>query len=125
MRCSHCGKCCEETEMELCDADISRLKGRDYDEGDFCSTSKDGIRRLRNVDGHCFFYDGQKKRCREYAHRPLGCAIYPVIISDDEIAIDSLCPEAGSLTKKEVESKGRRLLRLLDMMDGGLSDVHS
>lgn len=105
--------------MELCDADISRLKGMDYDEGDFCSTGKDGIRRLRNIDGYCYFYDAQKKRCREYAHRPLGCSIYPVIISDDEVEVDPLCPEAGSLTDKEIESKGRRLRRLLETIDGG------
>jgi Fe-S-cluster containining protein len=117
MRCSHCGKCCQETEMELCGADISRLRDRDYDEGDFCFTGKDGVRRLRNIDGCCFFYDSKKNRCREYANRPQGCAIYPVILSDGEIAVDELCPEMDSLTEKEIESKGRRLRLLLETID--------
>ena len=104
--------------MELCEADISRLKDRDYDEADFCFTGKDGIIRLRNIDGYCFFYDIKNCRCREYAHRPLGCAIYPVILSDGKVALDDICPEFGSLTKEEIADNGRRLRQLLDTIDG-------
>jgi len=79
---------------------------------------QDRIPRLRNVDGHCFFFDRDQERCREYAARPLGCNIYPVnLTDDDDIVIDDLCPEGRTLTKEEVREKGERLRRLLDTID--------
>lgn len=118
MRCSHCEKCCRDTEMELCRADIARLVRRGYQRDDFSHVGADGIPRLRNAGAYCFFYDRDRKRCKEYAHRPLGCAIYPIILSTGgEIIIDSLCPEADTVTQNEIESKGQRLRRLLDTID--------
>jgi len=118
MRCSHCEKCCEDTEMELCNADIARLERRGYRRNDFSYRGADGIPRLRNVRAHCFFYDHERRRCREYASRPLGCVIYPVNLTPEgEIVIDSLCPEANTLTQGEVKSKGRRLSLLLDTIN--------
>jgi len=104
--------------MELCKADIARLVRRGYREDDFLSIGEDGIPRLKNAKGHCYFFDRERKRCREYASRPLGCSIYPVNLTDDgEIVIDELCPEGGTLTPDEVQEKGRRLHRLLDTID--------
>lgn len=118
MRCSHCEKCCRDTEMELCNADIGRLERRGYQKDDFSYLSTDGIPRLRNVGVYCFFYDHDRKRCKEYAYRPLGCAIYPVSLSaGGEIVIDRLCPEADTVTRNEIESKGQRLRRLVDTID--------
>ena len=104
--------------MELCRADIARLERRGYERDDFSRAGADGIPRLRNSGGYCFFYDRDRKRCKEYASRPRGCAIYPVILSPKgEIVIDRLCPEADTLTLDEIGSKGRRLQRLLDRID--------
>jgi Fe-S-cluster containining protein len=115
MRCSHCEKCCEDTEMELCNADIQRLERRGYAKGDFSCRGADGISRLRNVENYCFFYDRDRRRCREYASRPLGCVIYPVNLTlEGKVVVDSLCPEAGTLSQDEIESEGRRLRLLLD-----------
>jgi Fe-S-cluster containining protein len=115
MRCSHCEKCCQATEMELCEADIARMERGGYRREDFSSRGADGIPRLRNVGEHCFFYDHERKRCKEYARRPLGCVIYPVNISvDGEIVIDELCPEGNTMSFDEVGSKGRRLRELLN-----------
>jgi len=101
--------------MELCKADIARLERRGYRKDEFSRPGSDGVPRLRNVGGYCFFYDHAQKRCREYASRPLGCVIYPVNMTEDgEIVIDSLCPEADTLTPTEIASKGRRLRRLVD-----------
>ncbi len=117
MRCTHCEKCCEKTEMELCRADIARLERLGYRKEDFSRPGTDGIPRLRNVGSYCFFYDHDRKRCKEYAHRPLGCVIYPVNLTENgEVVIDELCPEGDTLTPKEIESKGRRLRRLIDTM---------
>ena len=101
--------------MELCKADIKRLERRGYERDDFSCRGTDGIPRLRNVGAYCFFYDHDRKRCTEYASRPLGCVIYPVNLTPEgEVVIDSLCPEADTLTQDEIESKGRRILQLLD-----------
>lgn len=118
MRCSHCEKCCEDTQMELCRADIERLERRGHERSDFSCRGSDGIHRLRNVGAYCFFYDHNRKRCKEYASRPLGCVIYPVNLTPEGlVVIDSLCPEGDTLTRREIESKGRRLRRLLDTID--------
>jgi len=119
VRCSHCQKCCQATEMELSSADIKRLERRGYDRADFSTADSDGIHRLRNVSGWCFFYDSQARRCREYRSRPLGCVIYPVILSmDGEAMIDDLCPVGNTLTREEFAEKERTLHRLIETIDG-------
>ncbi len=104
--------------MELCNADLARLERRGYRKDDFSCPSANGRRRLRNVGTYCYFYDHDRKRCREYASRPLGCVLYPVNLTPEgEVVIDSLCPEAHTLTQDEIKSKGRRLRLLLDTID--------
>lgn len=118
MRCTHCTKCCQDTRMELCEADISRLVRRGHADGSFYETGKDGIPRLINEQGFCVLFDREKRRCKEYASRPLGCTIYPVNLTEDgETVIDDLCPEGDSLSDQEIAEKGRRLKRLLDTID--------
>lgn len=115
MDCGRCGECCQDTRMELCEADVTRLERAGHDRDGFSNTGPDGIRRLRNTHGHCVFYDPATKMCLEYPRRPLGCVIYPVNMSEDgELMIDSLCPEAHSVTQAELEDRGKRLRRLLD-----------
>src|SRR5512133_345761 len=107
MRCSHCRKCCQDTMMELSEADIARLERRGYPRDDFCYIGVDQIPRLRNVGVWCYFFDPEKSRCREYAARPLGCALYPVNVDeDDRSVIDSLCPQAGTIGAQELQLKG-------------------
>ncbi len=111
--------------MELCRADRLRLVRKGYAEDDFCSRGADGIYRLRNVDGRCYFFDPSSMRCREYAARPLGCSIYPVNMTEDgEVIIDALCPEGATISKEELEEKGRRLRRLLITIDSEASKPH-
>jgi Fe-S-cluster containining protein len=111
--------------MELCEADRARLVRKGYREDDFCSRDQDGIYRLRNVNGHCFFLDMVTKRCREYAARPLGCSIYPVNLAEDgEVVLDDLCPAGESLSEEEREEKGRKLKRLLGTIDAEATVRH-
>lgn len=125
MRCSHCQKCCQDTMMELSEADISRLERRGHKRDDFCYIGVDLIPRLKNVGIWCFFYDPEKKRCKEYASRPLGCALYPVNIDEDgEFVIDGLCPEANSINQQELQLKGKRLKMLLDTIDSEAKRRH-
>jgi len=108
--------------MEICRADIARLERRGYEKADFSHEGADGITRLRNSGGYCFFYDRDRKRCKEYAARPRGCEIYPVILSaEGGVIVDRLCPEADTLTLDEIKSKGRCLQQLLDKID---SEAH-
>jgi len=103
--------------MELCEADIAKLERKGYRRNDF-STQDEKAVRLRNVDGVCFFYDKTIKRCKEYASRPIGCSTYPVILSDsNEIVIDDLCPEGGTLNEKEIREKAIRLRGLIETID--------
>jgi len=76
MRCKKCGKCCEDTLMELrlrtCSA-WSKLAIQ----GQSSRESDDGIWRLLNAEGHCVFLEPTAKVCSVYDLRPL-CYIYPV-----------------------------------------------
>ena len=118
MRCSHCGKCCEETEMELSVRDVERLERRGYLREEFSATGKDGIVRLRNVEGFCYFYYASRKRCRIYVDRPLGCYLYPVVYSVNEgVVVDDLCPMGETIPEKELRKKGSILTKLLKTVD--------
>ena len=118
MRCSHCGKCCENTEMPLSEADIKRLEKAGFRREDFVQYDSRGYARLQNREGHCVFYDKKRRRCRVYKYRPLGCRIYPIIFSEDEgIIVDDLCPMKDTVSKSEVKKKGMLLVRLLRKLD--------
>ena len=63
--------------MPLSINDIKRLKRLGYNVNEFVVTV-DGERRLRNIDGHCFFLLYGK--CKVYEDRPTGCKIYPLVV---------------------------------------------
>lgn len=114
MRCSHCGKCCEETEMWLSKADIERLERAGHRREDFVRYDEQGFAQLRNRDGYCVFYDFSLRRCGAYSDRPLGCRVYPVVYSEDEgIMVHDLCPMKETLSSREMKQKSRQLLKLL------------
>jgi Fe-S-cluster containining protein len=118
MRCSHCGVCCEKTEMMLSNTDIERLERLGHDRQKFVRYDRHGFARLKNRHGICVFYDFEKCRCQIYKHRPLGCQIYPVIYSKQEgIVVDDLCPMQNSVSKIELKREGKKLMELLQRLD--------
>ncbi len=118
MRCSNCGLCCEETEMELSSRDINTLEKAGYPREKFTVTGEDGITRLRNVEGQCYFYNHTEKRCQVYEVRPIGCYTYPVVYSaNEEVVIDELCPMGETVSDQELKSKGKILIKLLNTLD--------
>lgn len=118
MRCSHCGVCCEKTEMLLSDADVERLERAGYNRQKFIRYDKHGFARLRNRHGFCVFYDSVKRRCRIYRQRPRGCRIYPVIYSEQEgIVVDDLCPMKDTVSEIERKRKGKKVMELLQRID--------
>lgn len=118
MRCSHCGVCCEETEMLLSKHDIKRLQENGYSRLDFTHYDKHGYARLRNRKGFCVFYDAERKRCRIYSFRPIGCRIYPVVCTtENEVIVDELCPMHHTISSLEMSKKAKQVLRLLRRID--------
>ena len=118
MRCSHCGLCCQKTEMLLSQEDTARLEMTGHPSDKFQRHDRQGYAKLRNQKGHCYFYDVAKRRCRAYGLRPQGCHLYPVIYSvEDGIVLDELCPKGNTVSKREIEAKGKKVLKLLEVID--------
>lgn len=118
MHCSHCGVCCQQTEMLLSEQDAARLEKAGFHLNEFQRHDRQGYTKLRNQKGYCFFYDTKKRRCRAYKVRPEGCRLYPVIHSvEDGIIVDDLCPMRSTVSSNETNAKGRKVLKLLDIID--------
>ncbi len=89
--------------MELLPEDIERLISLGFRLRDF-ACYKAGYVRLKNVNGHCVFFDERAKSCRIYPYRPIGCRLYPLIFDDVlGVTIDEECPMAYTIDEKEVE----------------------
>jgi Fe-S-cluster containining protein len=117
VRCSHCGKCCEETEMELSSSDIEKLEKAGYRRNEF-TTAKNGVTRIRNINQMCYFYNPTDKKCRVYKNRPLGCYLYPVVhLANEGATIDELCPMGHTISKQELRTKAKTLIKLLKKID--------
>ncbi len=118
MRCLRCGECCRETEMLLSNEDIERLVRKGYKRDDFVRFDSEGYAVLRNQNGVCVFFSPEKRVCRERASRPLGCRIYPVMLDDDKgIVVDALCPAKDTITEKQRDKRGKKVVRLLQKID--------
>ena len=118
MLCLRCGECCRETEMLLCNRDIECLEKRGYDRDSFVRFDEEGYAFLRNQDGNCVFFNPAKRTCNERSIRPAGCRIYPVMFDEDKgIVIDELCAARNTITEKQKEKRGAKVLKLLEKID--------
>lgn len=118
MRCKNCGVCCINTEMLLSNQDIKRLTEKGYPKEHFVQTDEDGYAQLRNIHGHCIFYDMAKRRCIVYEDRPEGCQIYPVIFDEERgIILDGECNATETITDEEKQEKGKKVVALLERID--------
>jgi dCTP deaminase len=107
-----CHECCLETEMPLSRRDVERLAGLGHAPSEFTVT-EDGFTFLANVEGRCYFLDDHG-RCREYAHRPEGCRLYPLVLDEEmaDFAMDHVCPHRASVVAGPTD--GTALMELLD-----------
>jgi Fe-S-cluster containining protein len=118
MDCSNCGVCCTETEMLLCKKDIKRLETKGFSQNQFVSFDKQGYATLKNRDGYCVFYDLKNRRCSVYENRPSGCRVYPVILDEDTgIILDEICESRNTILDGEKSRKGKKVIRLLEVID--------
>jgi Fe-S-cluster containining protein len=107
-----------ETEMLLSAEDIAQLEKRGYKKEFFVRIDKAGYAVLRNRQGRCVFFDAEKRRCNVYAGRPSGCRVYPVIFDEDKgVVADTVCQARGTVTEKEKARKGKKVLKLLKLLD--------
>ena len=118
MNCSNCGVCCTETEMLLSNKDIARLEELGFKNRDFAKYDKLGYAQLKNRGGYCIFYNQTKRECSVYADRPSGCRVYPVIVDEEKgIVLDTICESRNTITDQEKTLKGKRVIRLLEIID--------
>ncbi len=118
MRCLGCGVCCKETEMLLSTKDIEQLEKRGYTSNFFVKFDIDGYATLKNQRRYCVFYDQEERRCKVREHRPSGCRIYPVIYDENKgIIIDNICSSCNSVTDKQKLKRGKKVLKLLKIID--------
>ena len=126
MDCTNCGVCCTETEMILSKKDIKRLMDRGYNQKQFVRYDKQGYATLKNRDGYCIFYDLTNRRCSEYEYRPSGCRVYPVIVDEDVgVVLDTICESRGTISEQEKTVKGKRVVKLLEMIDAEAAERRS
>jgi len=103
--------------MLLSEKDISRLLKKGLSKSFFVRFDKQGYAYLKNRQGYCVFYDPKQRKCSTYVDRPSGCRVYPVIVDEDKVVLDELCPETESISKEEKNLKGKKVIRLLEEID--------
>ncbi len=113
-----CGKCCLNTEMPLTKDDIKRIEKLGYPK-EYFITYKNGIPRLRNINGHCIFLDIQTRKCKIYEHRPTGCRLYPLVYDAEKrgVIVDNLCPKAKEIPEKDVKKLKMKVIELLKTLE--------
>jgi Fe-S-cluster containining protein len=103
--------------MELSSKDTKRLEEAGYRLEEFAVVD-DGVTRLRNVDGWCYFYSLVDKKCRVYGKRPLGCYLYPVAyLANEGAVVDELCPMGHTISEQELRTKAKILVKLLKKLN--------
>ncbi|MHA1291748.1 MAG: YkgJ family cysteine cluster protein [Promethearchaeota archaeon] len=108
-KCENCGICCLETEMIVSDEDIALILNN-YStfsiKEDFLVKNKNGLYQLKNVDGHCIFFNFSSKLCKIYKYRPQGCRFYPLIYDMKKGCIlDNDCPRNNLFFQKKQNFK--------------------
>lgn len=108
--------CCQETEMTLTRADAKRINALGYSTSDYAHRVDGGFCELRNVDGHCYFYDQSSKECKIYEARPEGCRWYPVVYhyKKRKCIGDGDCPASPTLTRTNIRKVCHKVRTLVE-----------
>jgi Fe-S-cluster containining protein len=109
--------------MLLCKKDIKRLEKRGFYQNQFVNFDKKGYALLKNRGGYCIFYDLKNRKCSIYEDRPSGCRVYPVILDEETgIILDDICQSRNTITLEEKRVKGKKVIRLLEIIDAEASE---
>jgi len=104
--------------MLLCKKDIKCLLKRGFSQRQFVNFDENGYAVLKNRDGYCVFYDLKNRKCSVYGDRPAGCRVYPVILDEETgIILDDICQSRNTITFEEKKIKGKKVIRLLEIID--------
>ena len=122
--CNHNGECdevrlcCTDTEMTLTRADAERIDTLGYQREDYLIHTDDGFCQLRNVDGHCYFYNTVSKLCQIYDARPEGCKYYPIIydMRKRKCITDKDCPSRETMTREEIRKSCHKVKALVNRL---------
>ncbi|MCK5150571.1 MAG: YkgJ family cysteine cluster protein, partial [Candidatus Thorarchaeota archaeon] len=92
--CEQVRLCCVDTEMTLTKREAVRIDALGYDRDAYLVKTEDGFCELRNIDGHCYFYNPESKECKIYENRPDGCRFYPIVydVKKRKCVVDKDCP---------------------------------
>jgi hypothetical protein len=122
--CNHNGECdearlcCTDTEMTITKADAELIDRLGYQREDYLIRTDDGFCQLKNIDGHCFFYDSNSKLCRIYKSRPEGCRYYPIIydMRKRKCVADRDCPSRETMTREEIRKSCHKVKALVNRL---------
>ncbi|RLF23346.1 MAG: YkgJ family cysteine cluster protein [Thermoprotei archaeon] len=112
----YCGICCVNTEMPLTLEDIARIRKLGFKTSSFV-IMKDGIPRVRNVHGKCVFLDRSNNRCVIYQQRPEGCRFYPLVLMNNIVTVDQLCPKARQVKRRISRDQKAKLMGLIRRLE--------
>ncbi len=85
--CKDCGVCCLNTEMLLFKVDINlilNIFSNELNKEEFLNETGENSFQLKNINGHCYFFNEFSKTCKIYEVRPQGCRFYPMIYDNDK-----------------------------------------
>ncbi len=119
--CKKCGgKCCLETEMPISMQDIKKILNNYPDKikmNDFALEITSSCYQLKNINGHCYFFNCDTKLCSIYDFRPRGCRFYPLIYDYDEhkCIFDNLCtrPDFFFVNNQDLKKRCKELKKFL------------
>ncbi|MHA2424775.1 MAG: YkgJ family cysteine cluster protein [Candidatus Thorarchaeota archaeon] len=116
--CDQVRLCCVDTEMTLTKQDATRIDAIGYDRREYLVKTEDGFCELRNVDGHCFFYDSESKLCKIYENRPDGCRYYPIVydVKKKKCVVDKDCPSRETMSRNEIRKSCHKVRNLVERL---------
>ena len=117
--CDTCeSSCCVETEMTVTRKDVERLEALGYERSEYLRKGKDNFCELRNVNGHCYFYDADTKLCKIYEARPDGCRYYPVVydVRKRKCVLDDDCPHREVITRTQIRKICHRVKKNVETL---------
>ena len=83
----------------------------------FVLKDKEGIKRLKNRDEHCVFFNQNTGLCTIYKVRPQGCRFYPLVYDSEtkSCILDKDCPRPRVFYSrlKKIKKTCKKIVRFI------------